>query len=144
VTDLERLAAYEAGDYEQGQALNALLAARHHFKDLVPITQRQKHKFDDAGREWDESPGQLRGRTGWLSAPNYVGNIGDACDLVEYALGKEWIVETQVRTDGSMARLHKFDPPCRKTGWHRGRPGKVGAAAAIVRAVLEATEPKSE
>lgn len=134
----------QARTYNGDQATNALLAAAFYLKDLTPITMHQTHQFEEGGKVWEECPGQLRGKTGWLSAPSYLSSIDDAADLVMSALGPGWIVETRIRADGSEAKLHQFDPPCARTGWHRDGPGKSGAATAIVKAVIEATEAKKE
>lgn len=138
-TEIERRISGDLISQDDAGAINALLCAAFYLRGLKPVTEHGKHTFDGSAREWDERPGQMRGLHGWLTAPPYTSSLNDACDLVEHALGSGWITETMVRADGSQARLHEFDTS-RSTGWHNGGPGRKGAATAIVKAVLEATQ----
>lgn len=130
-------------DSDSRSAINAILCAAFRLKGMRPVTVRGKHTFETqwGPKEFDEYPGQLRGETGWLSAPRYMSSIDDACGLIRDALGGHWIVEVQIRLDGSTAQLHEFPLPCRRSGVWRGKPGPEGAAQAIVRCLLEITQP---
>lgn len=138
----KRIVAYD-GD---GAAINAILASAFYLKDTKPVVEYGTVVFDGQTQKHEEWPGQLRCYTrgvhsGWLIAPRYMSSIDDACALVECALGAGWLVETLVRPDGSQARLHEFDAG-RRTAWQGGNIGPRGAAAAIVKCVLQATDPE--
>lgn len=139
----EVMALLPSDDGDDMAAINAILCSAFYLKGLEPVTKRGVHV---AQTQWGtknfyEYPGQLRSKTGWLTAPNYLGSLDDACNLVRYALGEHWIVDVQVRADGSTAQVHQFPQPCRKSKIWRSDPGLRGAAAAVVRCVLEITAP---
>lgn len=132
-----------SNDADDMAAINAILCSAFDLKGLEPVTKRGVHVAQTqwGPKEFDECPGQLRGATGWLIAPNYLGSLDDACKLVRDALGEHWIVDIQVRADGSTAQLHEFPQPCRRSKIWRSDPGSKGAAVAVVRCVLEITSP---
>lgn len=138
----EVMARIASDGHDDRAAINAILASAFYLKGLVPIVRRGWHTFKTQYGEktYEEYPGQLRGETGWLGAPSYMSSIDSACDLVVHALGEDWIPELRIRADGSEAQLHQFSPPCFRTKICRGGPGASGAATAIVKCVLEATE----
>lgn len=138
----KRIVAYDGS----GGAINAILASAFYLTNTTPVVESGVVVFPGQAAKYDEYPGQLRCYTrgehhGWLQSPRYMSSLDDACDLVVSALGDGWIVETMIRPDGSQARLHECEPPCRKTVWLGGGPGTKGAAVAIVKAVLQATDP---
>jgi hypothetical protein len=136
------MALLPSNDPDDMAAINAILASAFYLKGTTPITKHGKHTFKTqfGEKEYDEHPGQLRGENGWLTSPQYLSSMDEACKLVKCALGDEWIIEVYVRADGSCAQLHEFPLPCRKTKTWRSEPGLRGAAAAIVRCVLDATD----
>lgn len=120
-------------DPTAASAVNAILATSFVYRDMIPIVAFGKHRFEPDGQELEEWPGHMRGKQGWLMAPNYLSSVDDALELVRRVFdGERHTLTVETKPTFSAARILWRHGA---TSWHSVDPDKT--ARAIIFALME-------